>query len=126
MAETFETCLAGLPQGFQADPPLMRRAARASLRFRIDVEDAVFLLQLDQGQLSGPEPVTGPMVDSDFTLRASRETWLTHWRAIPPPEFHDIFAMTRAGHLRIDGDFRPLMVHLQVVKDVLALPRRRT
>jgi len=126
MSDAFDTGLSGLSDRFQADQPLMRRASRASFRCRMEVEDSAFLLRLDEGKLTGPFPIDGPMVDSDFTLRSTRDAWLTHWLPVPPPEYHDIFAMTRAGHLRIDGDFHPLMVHLQVVKDILALPRRRT
>ena len=123
MDDAFDTRLTGLAGRFRADPALMRRAARASFRCLIDVGDSVFLLHLDRGEMADLTPVSGPMVGSDFVLRAPRDAWLTHWQAVPPPEYHDIFAMTRAGHLRIDGDFYPLMTHLQVVKDILALPR---
>jgi hypothetical protein len=42
---------------------------------------------------------------------------------MPCPDAADIFGMRRHGRLVIEGNFLPLMQHLQVVKDILALPR---
>ncbi len=64
------------------------------------------------------------MESCDLVFHADALAWLGHWQAVPEPGLHDIFAMTRFGHLKIEGNFRPLMTHLQVMKDIIALPRR--
>jgi hypothetical protein len=43
---------------------------------------------------------------------------------VPRAGYHDLFALTRFGHARIEGDLQPLMANLRYVKDVLAAPRR--
>ena len=59
----------------------------------------------------------------DVALRAEAGAWGDHWQAMPAPDAFDIFGMVRRGRMRIEGDFTPLMRHLQLVKDILALPR---
>ena len=44
---------------------------------------------------------------------------------MPAPGYHDLFAMTKAGHAKVEGDLRPLMQNLRFIKDVLAAPRGR-
>ena len=46
------------------------------------------------------------------------------WQPVPVPGYHDILAMTRFGHAKIEGDLQPLLANLRYVKDVLAAPRR--
>ncbi|MBI3638061.1 MAG: hypothetical protein HY216_17840 [Candidatus Rokubacteria bacterium] len=58
-------------------------------------------------------------------MRASDAAWRRFWDAVPAPDYHDIFAMKKAGHARIEGDLIPLMQHLRYVKDVLAALRSR-
>ena len=43
---------------------------------------------------------------------------------MPAPGWHDLFALTKRGAASMEGDFRPLLQHLQFFKDLLALPRR--
>ena len=43
---------------------------------------------------------------------------------MPPPHFHDLFALAKRGEFRIEGDFYPLMSNLLYLKAVLAAPRR--
>ena len=44
--------------------------------------------------------------------------------AMPGPGWHDLFAPHQARAASMEGDFRPLLQHLQFFKDLLALPRR--
>jgi hypothetical protein len=48
-----------------------------------------------------------------------------YWEPVPAPGFHDLFALTKGGHARVEGDLQPLMANLRYVKDVLTLPRGR-
>ena len=43
---------------------------------------------------------------------------------MPAAGYHDLFALTKSGQARVEGDLRPLMANLRYVKDVLAKPRR--
>ena len=43
---------------------------------------------------------------------------------MPRPGYHDLFALTRFGHARIEGDLHPLMANLRYIKEVLESPRR--
>lgn len=62
----------------------------------------------------------------DIALRGEAQVWQDHWQLMPPVEAADIFGMKRAGRLAIEGNYLPFMRHLQVVKDILALPRAAT
>jgi hypothetical protein len=43
---------------------------------------------------------------------------------VPRPGYHDLFALTRFGRARIEGDLQPLMANLRYIKEVLEVPRR--
>ena len=59
------------------------------------------------------------------TVRAPAEAWQKFWEPVPAPGYHDIFAMTKGGHARVEGNLQPLMANLRYIKDLLAAPRRR-
>ena len=59
-----------------------------------------------------------------FAIRGEAEAWEKFWRPVPPPEFHDIFALAKHGAFVIEGDWLPLMSGLLFYKGLLALPRR--
>jgi hypothetical protein len=71
------------------------------------------------------EVVKGPrhMRAWQFALRAQPQSWNEFWQPVPAVGFQDIFAMSRFGHLHIDGDIGPLLCDLRYIKDVLATPR---
>ena len=50
-------------------------------------------------------------------------SWAKHWQAVPPRDYHDIFAMLPKGILAIDGTLLPLMQNLQYFKDIIAVMR---
>ena len=58
-----------------------------------------------------------------FALRAKTQAWNEFWKPVPGVGFNDIFAMSRYGHLSIDGDIGPLLENLRYIKEVLAMPR---
>ena len=59
-----------------------------------------------------------------FAIRANAEAWREFWLPVPRPGYHDLFALTRFGRARIEGDLLPLMANLRYVKEVLESPRR--
>ena len=113
-----------IPQLFLEDAGLIHRARNAHITLLLKAGEQSYLLQLKEGRLEDVHHTDRPMDSCDITMAASDEDWQGYWQVMPKPGLHDIFAMAKSGRLRIEGNFRPLMRHLQVVKDVLALPRR--
>ena len=113
-----------LPDRVNAEPTLLRIGRHCSTEFLFEADDASFNLVVDRGRLT--EVIPGPLVMRGWTfaLRASAEAWFAFWQPQPRPEFSDIFAMSRYGHLTIDGDVGPLLANLRYVKDMVAMPRR--
>jgi hypothetical protein len=115
---------ARLPDLLPADTDLIRRGRFLSVACRIDVGDEPFHLDVREGMLSGFERGPRLMRSTSFALRATEEAWLRHWKPIPEPGWHDLFALTKRGAASLDGDLKPFLQNLQYFKDLLALPRR--
>lgn len=113
-----------LPALFAAEPRLVRQAALARFALLLGAGDEECRLVLDRQSLR-IEAANGPMDDWDVALRGDADCWSDHWRDVPPPSAADIFGMSRHGRMVIEGNFLPLMQHLQLIKDILALPRGR-
>jgi hypothetical protein len=114
-----------LPEWVAADAALVRRGRYLSTTFLVEIGDAAWLVTVHEGRVTRVE--RGPFLlrDWTFAVRASEQAWRRFWEPVPAPGFHDLFAMTKGGHARVEGDLRPLMANLRFVKDVLALPRGR-
>jgi hypothetical protein len=112
-----------LPDLLAADADLMRRGGFLTADCRVDVGSEPFFLVFRDGALTGFERGQRLMRSTAFALRASDEAWTQHWKPIPEPGWHDLFALTKRGAASIDGDLRPLLQNLQYFKDLLALPR---
>ena len=115
---------ARLPDLLAADSDLRRRGRWLDTDCRIDVGAEPFYLTLREGALA--DLGRGPRLlrSVAFSVRGTDEAWQRHWRAVPEPGWHDLFALTKRGAALIDGDLRPLLQNLQYFKDLLALPRR--
>lgn len=114
---------ARIPALFAAREALVRKAERARIVLLLEAGEERRRLRIESGSLR-LEEASGPMESWDVALRAAPEAWFDHWAASPLPHAHDILGMARYGRMRIEGNFLPLMRHLQLVKDVVALPRR--
>lgn len=123
MSEEVVGAFESLPALFEKTPPLVRRSARARFVILLQAGSEKRRLRLEPGTLS-VERANGPMDGWDVAIRAEPEAWVDHWAAIPRPDASDILGMQRHGRMKIEGDFLPLMQHLQLVKDILALPRQ--
>ena len=116
---------ARLPDLLVADADLVRRGRFACVDCRVDIGDEPFFLSIADGNLTAFERGPRLMRSSAFTVRATAEAWTRYWEPLPPPGWHDLFALTKRGVASMEGDFRPLLQHLQFFKDLLALPRRQ-
>jgi hypothetical protein len=114
---------ANLPRLLAADPDLVRRGRWLTTDCRIDVGDEPFFLAIREGALASFERGPRLMRSTAFTVRATDEAWNNHWKPVPEPGWHDLFALTKRGAAAIDGDLRPMLQNLQYFKDLLALPR---
>ncbi|MGF1623128.1 MAG: hypothetical protein ACFCUR_21290 [Rhodomicrobiaceae bacterium] len=119
----FQETLGKLPALLDERAFLQWRGRRFDAEILIEADHAPFHLRFREGRLEDLQQGPILMRSWDFALRADAASWLAHWQPVPRPGFHDLLAMTKFGYLRIEGDFYPLMTHLQFVKDVLALPR---
>jgi len=114
-----------LPEWVNADAALVRRGRYLSATFLVEVGDTAWLVTVHEGSVARVERGPFLMREWQFAIRASADTWRRYWAPVPTPGFHDLFALTKGGHARVEGDLRPLMANLRYVKDVLTLPRGR-
>lgn len=107
-------------------PALHRLAHRArwtSARMLVGIGDEQLLVEVREGtpMLHAAIPL---LCSWDFSVRGPAHAWASLWRAVPEPGCHDLFALTKRGELRVEGNLQPFMSSLQYFKDLLAMPRR--
>ena len=107
-----------------ADASLVRRGRYLSTRFLVETGAVAWLVTVHEGRVTALE--RGPFLlrEWTFAVRASEDAWRRFWEPVPAAGYHDLFALTKSGQARVEGDLRPLMANLRYVKDVLAKPRR--
>jgi hypothetical protein len=115
---------ARLPALLSAEQDLIRRGRWLGVDCRVEVGGEPFFLSIRDGDLAALERGPRLMRSTAFTVRATDEAWTNHWKPIPDPGWHDLFALTKRGAASIEGDLRPLLQNLQYFKDLLALPRQ--
>jgi hypothetical protein len=113
-----------LPELVNRDAALLRRGRHLDLDVLIEIGRVPYHVAIEGGGIARLD--RGPLLMRSWALafRGPEEAWRQFWQPFPPPHFHDIFALAKCGHLRIEGDLHPLMANLLYFKDVLAAPRR--
>ena len=112
-----------LPALVNGDASLLRRGQYVTADIMIEIGSQPYYLSIDHGRVSALQ--RGPLVmpSWSFAVRGSEVAWQTFWQPVPPPNFHDIFALAKHGEFRIEGDYRPLLTNLLYFKALLAAPR---
>lgn len=107
-----------------ADEALVHRGRFLTCDFLVEVGDAPYHVSVERGRIGSVTRGPALMRPWRFAIRASEDAWREFWQPVPRPGYHDLFALTRFGHARIEGDLHPLMANLRYVKEVLETPRR--
>jgi hypothetical protein len=113
-----------LPELVNSDTALVHRGRYVSTDFLIELGTIPYCIAVTNGQIESLERGPRLMRSWSFAIRGREEAWRQFWRAIPPPHFHDIFALAKRDEFRIEGNLRPLMTNLLYFKAMLAAPRR--
>lgn len=109
-------------QEFHGESDLQRRARHLDARCLVEIGRERLLLEIRDGRPTIVERMA-PLCSWDFAIRADGQSWTALWQPVPEPGTHDLFALCKRGAMRIEGDLRPFMAHLQYFKDLVTLPR---
>jgi hypothetical protein len=112
-----------LPDLANGDAALLRRGRYLSTDIMIEIGAQPYYIAIDRGRVGDLR--RGPLVMKSwsFAVRGGEAAWRAFWQPVPPPHFHDIFALAKHGAFRIEGDYGPLMTNLFYFKGLLAAPR---
>jgi len=112
---------------------LKDRAAGDALlaRFGLDLDCALlvgdgetdWLVEIGRGEVV--RVTKGPLImpKTDLRLRAASEAWARFLQPVPPPGYHDLFALRRYRRIQIEGDIRLMSAYLFYFKRLFALLR---
>lgn len=113
-----------LPELVEHDPRFSRLGKRVTVEFMVEIGSTPFYVSIEEGLVKALERGPQLMRSWSFAVRGDVEAWMRFWQPIPEPGWHDIFALTKRGAARVEGDLHPFMVNLQFIKNLLAAPRR--
>lgn len=104
------------------DADLLRRGRMVDTCCLIEIGAEQLLLTIRNGRPAVAERV--PLLGSwEFAIRAGADAWSALWQPLPEAGWHDLFALTKRGAMRIEGSLQPFMANLQYFKDLVTLPR---
>ena len=107
---------------FASDSDLLRRGWLVDTCCLIEIGAEQLVLTIRNGRPTVADRV--PLLGSwEFAIRADAEAWSALWQPVPKAGWHDLFALTKRGAMRIEGSLQPFMAHLQYFKDLVTLPR---
>lgn len=121
---TLAAALDRIPELVNGDAALVQRGRYTSAELMLEVGAIPCFISVKEGRIANFQCGPVLMRSWSFAVRGNEEAWQHFWRPLPPPHFHDIFALAKRGQFRIEGDIRPLMTNLLYFKGLLAAPRR--
>jgi hypothetical protein len=108
-----------------SDPHLVWRGRGLSADCLVQIGAVPFLLRIEGGNVRECRRGVPLMCSWVFAVRGSAQAWAALWQDLPPPGWHDIFALIKRGEMSLEGNLHPLMANLQYFKDMIASPRER-
>ncbi len=105
------------------DALLTRFGRDLDLALLIGDGDLDWLVEIERGAVV--RVTQGPLImpKTDLRLRAASETWARFLEPVPPPGYHDLFALRRYRRIQIEGDIRLMSAYLFYLKRLFALLR---
>jgi hypothetical protein len=124
LSADLSAALQELPDLVNDDATLQRHGRYLDVTLMLEIGVHPCLITIQSGRVASLE--RGPLLmrSWSFAIRGNENAWRQFWRPFPPPHFHDVFALCKAGELRIEGDLYPFMSNLLYFKRMLAAPRR--
>jgi hypothetical protein len=115
--------LESLQQRARGDALLARFGRDLDLALIVGDGELDWLVEIENGVVM--RVTRGPLVmpRTDLRLRAASETWARFLEPVPPPGYHDLFAMRRYRRIQIEGDIRLMSAYLFYLKRLFALLR---
>jgi hypothetical protein len=112
-----------IPDRVNTDAHLVWRGRTLTADCLVGIGSTAFLLRIDAGRIRECLTHLPLLCPWHFAVRGSVDGWSALWQDPPPPGWHDLFALSKRGEMRFEGNLQPFLAHLQYMKDVLALPR---
>ncbi len=101
------------------DDWLVHRGRFVNVTFMLQSGEREFLIRIHEGAIESIQ--SGPFVMPRWTFRlaADASAWAKYYASEPTPGFHDLMAMIKFKHLRLEGDQHPFMSNLLYFKDLI-------
>ena len=94
-----------------ADSRLVHRGRWVNLTFLLGIGNEDYLISIVAGKITAIRLRHLATDTGEFSIRASAESWAKHWQAVPPRDYHDIFAMLPKQIAKIDGRLEPCLLY---------------
>ena len=101
------------------DDWLVHRGRFVNVSFLLQSSEKEWLIRIHDGAIESIQP--GPFVMPRWTFRLTADTdaWTRYYASTPTPGFHDLMAMIKFKHLRLEGDQHPFMSNLLYFKELI-------
>jgi hypothetical protein len=118
-----QTWFEALAPVLAADPLYTRVSGHLTARLLFEASGRAALVRLEGGriaQVQAPPPLMAPW---DFAIRGDDAAWDDLLAPLPPPRCQSVFALAKAGRMRLEGDWLALMQNLWAVTCLVACMR---
>ncbi|QIL80104.1 hypothetical protein G7047_09460 [Diaphorobacter sp. HDW4A] len=101
------------------DDWLVHRGRYVNVTFLLQSDEKELLIRIHEGAIESIK--SGPFVMPRWTFRlaADASSWDKYFASTPTPGFHDLMAMIKFKHLRLEGDQHSFMSNLLYFKDLI-------
>ena len=106
-----------------ADPLYARVSGHLTARLLFETDGRPTLVRLEGGRVAELQAPPPPMAPWDFALRGDQSAWDDLLAPVPPPGCQSVFALAKAGRLRLEGNWLVLMQNLWAVTCLLGVMR---